>query len=182
MVLIDATTNLGVPVVGAVFKGAEYGGGHATPGFGCSLYPEIAIKRAVYEALQIVYGTQAYADEYQVMNARDMERIDFDDRFARCMRFDLDVYDEGLGYEVLNYEEFGDRHVRLDKPYTTMEQVARLVGLLRDSEMRAYVHELKVLSHGAHVMCTQVPGLSLFFLTAGGMMVPPEGRTVGAYR
>ncbi|QQE10523.1 YcaO-like family protein [Planctomycetota bacterium] len=181
VVLIDATTNLGVPVVGAVFKGARYGGGHCTPGFGCSLYPEIAIKRAVYEALQIVYGTQAYADEYQMMHERDLERIDFDDRFAKCMRFDLSVYEKGLGYEMVDYDDLGDRKVKLDKPYSTMEQVARLVGLLEKKGMRVYVHELKALAHGAHVMCTQIPGLSLFFLAAGGMMVPPEGRTVEAY-
>ncbi|WP_200761493.1 YcaO-like family protein [Poriferisphaera corsica] len=142
---------------------------------------EIAVKRAVYEALQIVYATGAYERERLAMIERDLERVRHDERYSKCIRFDVGAYQKKSGYSWRGYEEVGDDGLILQEAVSVADQIERLVGRLNEFGMGVFVHELKALNHGAHVMCTHIPGVSLFFLSASGMMVPPAGRTVAAY-
>ncbi|WP_432799907.1 YcaO-like family protein [Poriferisphaera sp. WC338] len=176
--LIDATTDLGVPVIGAVFRKYHHEHRIPAPGFGASLYPDVAIRRAVYEALQIMSGAEAYPNERQRAAEEDLQRVTGEPRYERCVRFDLQLYDEKRGYQRMSYEQLHKEGLTLDVPIQTGEQIERLVYRLRQKGLCAYVHQLAGLLHGTTVMCTQIPGVSLFFLTSTGMMIAPEGRTI----
>ena len=177
--LINATSDIGVPVIGAIFRKYHREVEIPSPGFGCSLYPEIAIRRAVSEAVQIMNGADFYPKERKDSWMNDLERAGHIAGYERCVRFDLSRFEEGDGFQFVPYSELLDNGICLKEGLSVREQINFLVEHLKNFDIHVFVNELKKLKHGVVIMSTQLIGMSLFFLTSNGMLIPPMGRTIG---
>ncbi|QDU33082.1 YcaO-like family protein [Poriferisphaera corsica] len=177
-ILINATTNLRVPVIAAIFKNYHKQQLIPAPGFGASLYPEIAIKRAVHEALQIMFAAENYHDQRVASWKRDWQRAQQSDAYARCTQFNLQPYLDNDRLDFQSFERLHHKSVTLDAHAHVNQQISRLISRLKKYNLTVYMQNLKKLKNGTNVVSVQIPGVSLFYLTSNGMMIPPHSRTI----
>ncbi|QQE11975.1 YcaO-like family protein [Planctomycetota bacterium] len=175
-ILINATSDLGIPVIGAIFKNYHLSHNIPAPGFGCSLFPEIAIRRAVYEAIQIMNGADYYPEQRREAYEEDLQRVQEHEAYTRCVTFNISAYEQYIGYEPQSFNRLYS-HTITCAPISVHKQIKLLTEHLQAYNLNIYTHTLKQLKHNTIIISTQIPGLSLFYLTASGMMIPPTGRT-----
>ncbi|KAB2340232.1 hypothetical protein F8566_45465 [Actinomadura rudentiformis] len=191
VVLLDLTTDLGIPVVMAYAP--ESGGGAAHRyGLGASLSGETAVERAVTELVQGELLARVVAEHDRDAAARDRhaDRLSFarvvaDHDIADAVRDRLAGHPRLLACAHLDFAGRLDEAPMTGMPPETVppgtsvpRQRAVAVERIAAAGHRVVVHRLRALDHGTTVVQVQCPGLERFHLiTKGHLALPgPRGR------
>ncbi|NYE50353.1 ribosomal protein S12 methylthiotransferase accessory factor [Spinactinospora alkalitolerans] len=197
VVLLDLTTDLGVPVVMA-YAPALAGSSARYYGLGASLSGETAVERAVTEFVQgeLLAGVVAEhaAAPRERPARRPAERPTFDQvvaehDIAAAVRERLAGHPRLLACAHLDFaDRLADAPVAGVPPETVppgtpvARQRAAVVERIAAAGHRVAAHRLAVLEHGTTVVQVQCPGLERFHLiTKGHLALPGErGRRLRA--
>lgn len=189
VVLLDLTTDLGIPVVMAYAPEAAADTAHRY-GLGASLSGETAVERAVTELVQgaLLARVVAAHDREAALRDRRAGRLTFarvvaDHDIADAVRARLAAHPRLLACAHLDFADRLHEAPLTGMPPETVppgtsvpRQRAAAVERIGSAGHRVLAHTLKELDHGTTVVQVQCPGLERFHLITKGHLALPGPR------
>jgi ribosomal protein S12 methylthiotransferase accessory factor len=184
VVLLDLTTDLGVPVVMAYAPGRPDGAPDHRYGLGASLSGELAAERAVTEFVQGELLARVVAEQSAAPERSEpFARLVADHDVAAGVRARLAGHPRLLACAMLDFADriaeapAGPMPPETVPPGTGVPlQRAAVVERLAAAGHRVAAHPLRELEHGTVVVQVQCPGLERFHLVTKGHLALPGAR------
>lgn len=161
VVLLDVTTDIGIPAYLAVKSGRS---AEAEPlGLGASPIGEYAVVRALSELIQVAAASDGIADRAASARLAAWPAL------QRCLTTPLgSLTDRSVAYVSLRGT--------VGNVNTVQSSLYTVTGLLRKHDIRRYTCELTPSGSHISVTSTIAPGLERFSLVRFGLPVVPTGR------
>lgn len=182
VVLLDLTTDLGVPVVMAYAPERTGAGPDHRYGLGASLSGELAAERAVTEFVQGALLAEVVAEQSAAPSG-PFARLVADHDVVAGVRARLAEHPRLLACAMVDFADRLEEAPTAPLPAETVPpgsgvplQRAAVVGRLSAAGHRVAAHPLRTLEHGTTVVQVQCPGLERFHLVTKGHVAPPGRR------
>lgn len=163
MVVLDITTEFGIPTALAFFHKSNY----PVPfvGSGASLSKRYAVERAILEAIQSFHLYDKFLYDEDVAVIQSFKNLP---RYQRCVQLDLTNCD----ITVISYDDMASCEVDENLEEYLQQQIDRVSS----HKYHVYYHDLYRSASGISCVHCIIPGLEKFHLVRNGIPVLPSER------